>query len=369
MKRKQSLVGSIRVMTTVFLILLALFILIVELGIHSKNHATRLDIERERFYRDQSEFMEGEINRIIERIAFQTGQVKLKLEKEVKARALEGYVIAQALYENGKENKSPAVLQKEILETLRLLSYKDGTGYYFVINLDGVTLMNKAAPHVENRNNLSSRDRAGRFHVKEMVELVRKEREGYYSYLWFKPENREENLTKNAYLKYFEPYDWLIGTGLYEEDTKRELQKSLLASIEYVYSQNPSPLFIAHKNGALLLGSGKGRNIMEEGSLEERVQFRKLILTAEQGGGFLEFPALSSEGTECRRLYFVREIEDWDWIIGTSQYTDKLEIEIQNMENYEKIIQREEVLRIMLITLLSCLMLIFLLNGMNKYFL
>ncbi|MDC7219768.1 MAG: cache domain-containing protein [Spirochaetales bacterium] len=367
MNKRKSLVGSVRLITTIFLIILSLLILTIELTIHRKDHIQTLNSAKEDFYRQEKERMECEVNRIIERFSFQSERVAQSTRNEVKNRTKEGYTIARAIYENGRDNKSTDLLQKEILETLRLLSYRDGLGYYFVIRLDGVTLMNKAAPFVENQDRREDRDREGNYFIKDMVKLAREEGEGHYSYLWFKQNDLESDIEKTSYVKHFEPYDWLIGTGLYAEDIKNDLQKSLLASIEYVYSETINYVFIIDKEeGEILLGQNKGQNLREADAMQRFDDFRKL---SEEGGGFLEYPALTPEGVECQQLIHVNEFEEWNWIIGTTVYTDKLETQREEIILHEHIIQRQEILRISVITFLCVLIITLLLNMINRYFL
>ncbi|HEX6124798.1 MAG TPA: cache domain-containing protein [Pyrinomonadaceae bacterium] len=71
--------------------------------------------------------------------------------------------------------------------------------YIFVLDTDGVELVNPALPNFEGRNVLDLVDAHGKYLNREMIELVRKEGSGWLNYVWPKP---GENIPtqKDAYV-------------------------------------------------------------------------------------------------------------------------------------------------------------------------
>ena len=57
----------------------------------------------------------------------------------------------------------------------------------------------------------------------EMVETVRKNGAGFVSYKWQARDNVYNVVPKLSYVKGFEPWGWIIGTGIYIDDVKAEI--------------------------------------------------------------------------------------------------------------------------------------------------
>jgi signal transduction histidine kinase len=57
----------------------------------------------------------------------------------------------------------------------------------------------------------------------EMVETVRKNGAGFVSYKWQARDNIHNVIPKLSYVKGFEPWGWIIGTGIYIDDVKAEI--------------------------------------------------------------------------------------------------------------------------------------------------
>lgn len=97
------------------------------------------------------------------------------------------------------------------------------TGYVFVLGMHkerrGVYLISKDRKR-DGENLLNFRDPTGRFLIREMVETAEKSARGeisHFRYLWLNPEDKAPR-AKIAAVIYFEPFDWVIGVGTYEDD-------------------------------------------------------------------------------------------------------------------------------------------------------
>ncbi|MBI4928682.1 MAG: cache domain-containing protein, partial [Anaerolineae bacterium] len=59
----------------------------------------------------------------------------------------------------------------------------------------------------------------------EFAELVRREGEGYIDYVWQWKDDPARLEPKESYVKGFEPWGWVIGTGLYTDDVNTEIAR------------------------------------------------------------------------------------------------------------------------------------------------
>ena len=104
-------------------------------------------------------------------------------------------------------------------EALRAMRYR-GNEYMFVFDDTGVMLMHPMKPVLENTNQLGLEDPNGKKIFQEMINVTKADGAGFVDYLW--PRGQEvEPVEKLSYSTYFQPWGWIIGTGIYIDDLKR----------------------------------------------------------------------------------------------------------------------------------------------------
>ena len=59
----------------------------------------------------------------------------------------------------------------------------------------------------------------------EFAELVRRKDEGYIDYVWQWNDDPQRIEPKESFVKGFEPWGWIIGTGIYTDDVKTEIAR------------------------------------------------------------------------------------------------------------------------------------------------
>ncbi|MCX7881630.1 MAG: methyl-accepting chemotaxis protein [Brevinematales bacterium] len=169
--------------------------------------------------------------------------------------------------------------RKLAADLLRDLRYGDnGREYFWADDLQGnnVVLYGRKDVEGSNRNNL--RDARGTYIIQELRKLAL-QGGGYLDY-YFPRQGETNPLPKRGYSKLFEPYGWVLGTGLYVDDIEASIaeasqhslstQKNLLVQLtifgvlilllviviqRLIHSQITSPL-IAMSNEAKKIGNG-----------------------------------------------------------------------------------------------------------------
>ena len=123
---------------------------------------------------------------------------------------------------------------------VRELRYDDGDGYFWIdtSNGDNVVLLGR---DTEGTNRYNSVDPNGVYYIQEILNAGLQDGGGYAYFSFAKP-NETEPLPKMSYSLYFEPYDWVIGTGVwidsidekeaaYVETSTHALYRSLNGSV------------------------------------------------------------------------------------------------------------------------------------------
>ncbi len=114
------------------------------------------------------------------------------------------------------------------LDTLRNTRYSD-SGYFWINDLQGNIIMHPLLPELEGRNLINFRDVQG---VKPFDQFIREAINGggWVEYWWPKPEQPETPTHKVSYVSLYEPWQWVIGTGVYLDEESATKNRMVLSS-------------------------------------------------------------------------------------------------------------------------------------------
>ena len=129
-----------------------------------------------------------------------------------------GRSIVEFYYNKQKKGElSKAEAQAEALAAIASISYDNGKGYLFVYDYNGVTLTTADESQI-GQNALYQRDPNGVYLTRDLIEKARNGG-GRVDYDW--PRDGDDTLyQKISYGYAFEPWQWVIGSGVYMEDAK-----------------------------------------------------------------------------------------------------------------------------------------------------
>ncbi len=123
----------------------------------------------------------------------------------------------------GKMSQEQA--QDAAQRTVRSMRYGSGEGDYFWINdLHPRMVMNTANPHLEGKDLTEMKDPNGIYIFQAMVRVCREKTEGPVDYMW-KRKGTDQFSPKINFVKLYEPWGWVIGSGAYVDDVEAELAK------------------------------------------------------------------------------------------------------------------------------------------------
>ncbi len=110
---------------------------------------------------------------------------------------------------------------------------RDEKNYFWIIDTRPVVIMHPYRTDMEGMDVSDYQDNEGTHLFNEMVELAEEKGEGYVSYYWQFKDQPEIVAEKLSYIELFEPWGWIIGTGLYLEETYKQIS-SLISSITII---------------------------------------------------------------------------------------------------------------------------------------
>ena len=104
---------------------------------------------------------------------------------------------------------------------LQAMWYDNGEGYIFLYDSKGINIKQPTDNSLEGKSEWNDIDINGKYIVREMIDIAVNQGQGYVSYNYQKPSSNEV-VEKVAYIKYFKPFDLIIGTGIYMDDVAKK---------------------------------------------------------------------------------------------------------------------------------------------------
>jgi len=92
--------------------------------------------------------------------------------------------------------------------------FDDGSGYFFIVDLDGVCIAQGARPQDEGQSIIDLQDTQGTYFIKEMINIVNDNGSGVVDYFWNNPVTGQNEI-KSTYVMLIPETNYFIGTGFY----------------------------------------------------------------------------------------------------------------------------------------------------------
>jgi len=119
--------------------------------------------------------------------------------------------------------------QKQAMETIRGLRYA-GQEYFWINDQTPVMVMHPTNPKLEGQNLSGFKDPDGKALFNEMVAISKSQGAGHVDYRWPKP-GASDPVPKVSYVQLFQPWGWIIGSGVYVDDVQAEFQAQALKAM------------------------------------------------------------------------------------------------------------------------------------------
>lgn len=139
------------------------------------------------------------------------------------------WIIGTGLYVDDAELD----VQNRAMQTLRDMRYDEGVGYFWINDTASPyphMIMHPTSPDLEGQvmdsESYHKEVDTERNIFLSFAETAKEKGSGFIDYFWPKPGDNgtTEDVQKTSYIMYFEPWDWVIGTGAYIDDIERVLE-------------------------------------------------------------------------------------------------------------------------------------------------
>ncbi|NVJ52268.1 MAG: cache domain-containing protein [Campylobacteraceae bacterium] len=268
-------------------------------------------------------------------------KVKFEVQEELKKQTGFLFSILESEYKrlNGK------VSQDELKSRLR--SIVEGTrygktGYFWINDTDAVIVMHPFKPQLNNKDLSEFKDKGGKKIFTVFADVAKKDGSGFVDYVWPKP-GFEKPQPKVSFVKLFEPFNWVVGTGEYVSDVSSNLKKDALQAIKNMGYGNNGYFWINDSHPKMIMHPFKpaldGKDLSKVKDSAGKLLFNEMskIANAKSEGGLVKYMwEKPGKDVPQQKFSFVQKFEPWDWIIGTGEYVDDVEDSILAMEQRTK---------------------------------
>lgn len=116
--------------------------------------------------------------------------------------------------------------KKAAMGSIRTMRYEK-TEYFWINDLTDMMVMHPIKPELDGKKLDQLKDKNGKFLFVEFNKVVKAEGGGFVDYVWPKP-GSDTPVAKISYVKGFEPWGWVIGSGIYIDDVDAKFRTAAL---------------------------------------------------------------------------------------------------------------------------------------------
>src|SRR5690606_30810557 len=117
--------------------------------------------------------------------------------------------------------------QSEAMKAIGEMRYGDGSGYFWINDMRPYMIMHPINTKLNGVDLSQNQDPNGKFLFMEFVETVKANGQGFVDYYWPKPDAKEP-VEKYSHVIGFEPWGWIVGTGVYVDDLHAIFRENMI---------------------------------------------------------------------------------------------------------------------------------------------
>ena len=284
-----------------------------------------------------------ELEKVVNFIDYTRAQTTIEAEEEIRNRVQSAYSIASHLYSMYRDEMEVDAIRSMAVDVLRPVRWFGERGYYFAGRTDtGVIDLFADEPVFEGQTILSTPQETDRI-VAEMIEIVQEKGAGIYRYNLLKPAYPDQVFSKISFVKYFEPFDWFLGAGIYDNEMAAVNQAAVLDHVRQISFGRGGEIFVFKMDGTIISHSNSqlvGRSIdtiVDSNGFEVGKQLYETGSAGPKEGFVVHSEFLSGDPLQ-QKLSFVQAYDDWDWVIGAAISMNEMnELIVGATETYRRI--------------------------------
>lgn len=277
-------------------------------------------------------------NRLIEEMSVVLDFIEYKkllavrnLENELQQKVQIAYVTASHIYSFNKGQLNDDKIKTMIIETLRPIRWDTNQGYYFIGEAStGITLLQANDPSMEGKNLFNVQDEDGRFVTRDIISTVTDRGAGLVTYKWSKPGETHFNYLKSSFVKYFMPYNWYIGAGIYLDEIQNQIKNDVIKRLRDMKFARFGSVACISGDGQTLVDFEQTKDgrllqtIQDDSGIDFGNKISVISNTLDRKGFVKSRFYKPGSGELTPRLSYIQYFEEWNWILITSMFEDEM---------------------------------------------
>ena len=294
------------------------------------NFKNDLNHYRKEFTEQKKKEVKNEVLMIYGLIKYKEELLRKTVEDRLIDRVNQAYALAMNIYETNKQTKTKDEIKYLIAQSLNNFKFKDYNNYFFINSNKGQAIL------FDNKITLDKyvdvwdlKDLNNQPIIQIQAKIAKEQKEGFVTNKFIKPNSNDKNsYSKISYIKLFEPFDWHIGTGEYLDDLTKNAQEKILDWLNTLKYENSSYSFLTTTDGQTLIFEGK--RVEQKPHPYPELFKQQLEISKNPNGDFFEYKFKKpNSNEEFEKISFVKQYENYNWIIGCGVYLDEIEKELQ----------------------------------------
>lgn len=293
----------------------------------SQHRDFQLETLKKEILLQQEALLESELNASVSYTHYMRTRTEEILKRESKVHVDQAIAIAQSIYDQQKGRIPNSEIKALIREALRDIRFFAGRGYLFIDDLDGLCILLPTAPHIEGRSLLNNKDDTGHYIMRGLIEAVSNpEQAGFSRYRWYAPGDNKVMRDKIAYVRLFEPFQWIIGAGDYLYQIENDLKAETLRRLERFRFGDNGYVAVVDFNGQVLVNPILSS--IPDTALKQTLRQKSIELILEKaksGGGAISYDWFYPDGRgPVIKRALVKVVPEWEWVLVAGLYPDDL---------------------------------------------
>jgi len=319
----------------------------------------RLAALKQEFLQKGHDRLVSEIKSAKDYISYMVAQAETVLKDHSRVEVLKAHTIATTIYQREHLHRSESEVKALIRESLRNIRFFNGRGYIFIDDANGLCILLPTSPAVEGKSLYNNQDDTGHYIMRGLLAAADNESgEGFSNYRWYPPHDQTQMEDKIAFVKTFEPYGWIIGAGDYLYQIENDLKEQALKRLEAIRFGEHGYLAVFNANGQLMstpgISSLRGDTISEEKKRLEKRAIKKILASADQGGGFIKYEWFFPNGDgPYEKISLVENVPGLDWVLVAGFYPEDIKDLLQSQKDMLNKAQLEDRAQLYLFLILA----------------